>query len=161
MAAAAARHGSTLRPPHSTYTKCNISPVSGVNPDRPSRRTTAYSSLEAEVPDARPSPSLRPTPQCVGLFRCYWGMSCIYRGGRGSSPSNRPRVFPRVTAGEDKCKKSGRLGGIRTPNPQIRSLVLYPVELRDGSATKPRHRLAGKAPSGAARQRQKTDCLTG
>jgi hypothetical protein len=25
---------------------------------------------------------------------------------------------------------TGHLGGIRTPNPQIRSLVLYPVELR-------------------------------
>ena len=36
------------------------------------------------------------------------------------------------TTGSRRMGKDGRLGGIRTPNPQIRSLVLYPVELRDG-----------------------------
>jgi hypothetical protein len=30
----------------------------------------------------------------------------------------------------DDLKKVGAPGGIRTPNPQIRSLMLYPVELR-------------------------------
>src|SRR4029078_4713290 len=40
---------------------------------------------------------------------------------------------------------AGRLGGIRTPNPQIRSLVLYPVELRDAVGREPRRRPAGKA----------------
>ena len=29
-----------------------------------------------------------------------------------------------------KLLKFGAPGGIRTPNPQIRSLVLYPIELR-------------------------------
>ena len=35
-----------------------------------------------------------------------------------------------------QASRYGRLGGIRTPNPQIRSLVLYPVELRDGQRHK-------------------------
>ena len=45
------------------------------------------------------------------------------------------RLFPYSSQGKAaraEIPESGRRGGIRTPNPQIRSLVLYPVELRDG-----------------------------
>src|SRR5581483_9610749 len=52
--------------------------------------------------------------------------------------------------------KTGAPEEIRTPDPQIRSLVLYPAELRARSLPAFRNRLAaeGREPMKAARQRQ-------
>src|SRR5262245_45760193 len=57
---------------------------------------------------------------------------------RPRGPNLRPRRVPQpVEACVPEVRKShkfpyvfGALGGIRTPDPQIRSLVLYPAELR-------------------------------
>ena len=39
-------------------------------------------------------------------------------------------IFRAVDASQGLIDFIGALGGIRTPDPQIRSLVLYPAELR-------------------------------
>src|ERR1700738_2684192 len=42
----------------------------------------------------------------------------------------RRTAVPRVKEKNRQCRGNGDPGGSRTPNPQIRSLMLYPVELR-------------------------------
>lgn len=52
-------------------------------------------------------------------------------------PRHRSSVFvvslspTAIGAGQERKRITGALGGIRTPNLKIRSLALYPVELRE------------------------------
>ncbi len=71
------------------------------------------------------------------------------------TPSANPSRHPAVTNPNDYQEKVGALGAIRTPDPQIRSLMLYPAELRAHIAASARRRnlVAGggqfKAPGAA------------
>jgi hypothetical protein len=50
--------------------------------------------------------------------------------GGGRDPILNGAGVARVRWRQARQNENGALGGIRTPDPQIRSLVLYPAELR-------------------------------
>ena len=65
---------------------------------------------------------------CAAVFFDWARHRCLQRG-RGTNKKNNRRNFG--------CWRKGDLGGVRTHDPQLRRLLLYPTELRDHHKKQP------------------------
>ena len=84
-------------------------------------------------------------------------LAVVIGRGAGPPPGFRCDAEKRISIRPESRRESGAPEEIRTPDPQIRSLVLYPAELRVRTAANGE---GGSLPHGCRGGKSRIDCFT-